>query len=260
MNLDSLLAAALDAGNRAAVLLRGGYESSFAIDRKEGRHNLVTEYDRRSEALIKDVLLTAFPDHGFLGEEGSSVEGSEVRWIVDPLDGTVNFAHGIPIFCVSIAAVDSSDSLLCGAIIHPLSGEVFTAVRGGGAFLGSRRLAVSATDSLGDALSVTGFPYNVHENPGRCIDHVAEVLRRGMPVRRLGSAALDLAYLAAGRFDAYWEVSLQPWDVAAGRLIVEEAGGRVTNYEGGEHSLYGGTLLATNGILHGDFSRLLAQV
>lgn len=252
-----LLSAALAAARDAGGLLRDGFGTAFSIRSKEGRHNLVTEFDVRAEQRIRERLAEADATIGFLGEEsGGSHDDAERRWVVDPLDGTVNFAHNIPIFCVSIALVEDGRPTL-GVIHHPLLGETFVAVRGQGAWLNDKRLHVSTSAAVRDSILVTGFPYNVHENPERCIDQFAAIVRKGLPIRRLGSAALDLAYLAAGRFDGFWEVRLHPWDMAAGVLLVEEAGGRVTHYGNRPFVLRHDSIVATNGHIHDELVGLL---
>lgn len=255
-----LLAVAVEAAHKAGSILKNGFGSSFAISSKEGRHNLVTEYDTAAEQAIISHIQAAYSNHSFLAEE-SGASGLQrpdtVQWIIDPLDGTVNFAHNIPIFSVSIAAA-LNGQLLCGVIYQPLLGELFTASRGNGAYLNNKKLCVSATDTLADAILVTGFPYNIHENPRNAIGHFARIIGKGLPVRRLGSAALDLAYVAAGRFDGFWEVQLHPWDVAAGQLLIEEAGGKITHYDNSAYSMENPTILATNGkALHNELSALL---
>ncbi|GBD06850.1 Inositol-1-monophosphatase [bacterium HR21] len=258
----AVLAAAVEAALEAGALLRSGFGSSMVVERKEGRHNLVTDYDRRAEELILERLRQRFPDSSFWAEEGGAsgrYHRGGLRWVVDPLDGTVNFAHGIPVFCVSIAAL-LGEELLCGVIYQPMLGELFTAVRGEGAWLNGRRLRVSQTAALEDAILVTGFPYDVAGNPGNCIEHFVRFLRLGLPIRRLGSAALDLAYVAAGRFDGFWEVALNPWDVAAGIVLVEEAGGRVTHYDGSPHRLEPrSSIVASNGQIHEQMLRVLQE-
>jgi myo-inositol-1(or 4)-monophosphatase len=190
VHAEELLACAVEAALRAGALLRTGFGRAVVIERKEGRHNLVTEYDRQSEALIVETIRRRFPDSSFLAEESGQLEGRQQNlcWVVDPLDGTVNFAHGIPVFCVSIAAVLEGE-LQCGVIYQPMLGELFTALRGAGAWLNGHRLRVSSVEELDEAVLVTGFPYNVAENPGNCIEHFVRFLQRGLPVRRLGSAA-----------------------------------------------------------------------
>ncbi len=256
-----LLATAVEAARRAGGLLRQGFGTSFAISSKEGKHNLVTEYDQAAEKAIIECIAGTFPSHTFLAEESGATgiaSDSVVQWIVDPLDGTVNFAHNIPIFSVSIAAALNGE-VLCGVIYQPLLEEMFTTARGHGAWLNDTRLHVSSASSLEASLLVTGFPYDVHTNPHNTIGHFSRIVGMGIPVRRLGSAALDLAYVAAGRFDGFWEVKLNPWDMAAGWLLVEEAGGKVTHYDGSTRLLDGQTIIATNGTtLHDELAALLA--
>jgi myo-inositol-1(or 4)-monophosphatase len=252
-----LLRAAEHAALEAGSILREGFGKPLETRSKEGMHNLVTQFDLRAEECIVTALHKHTPDAAIMAEESGITTGSDdLQWVIDPLDGTVNFAHGIPIFCVSIAAV-LHGSIQCGVIYNPLTQELFTAVRSGGAWLNGQRLHVSATPALSDAILVTGFPYNVADNPLRCIDQFAAVVGKGLPVRRLGSAALDLAYTAAGRFDAYWESILQPWDMAAGVLLVQEAGGHVSRYLNAPFELTTGSIIASNGLIHGELSELL---
>jgi myo-inositol-1(or 4)-monophosphatase len=264
INTAHCLHIAVNAALEAGALLRHGFGTSFTVSNKEGRHNLVTEYDHAAENLIVERIRAHFPDHVFLGEEsGGATEAhpNTVRWIIDPLDGTVNFAHSIPIFCVSIGAEyihpDGTGELVCGVIFAPMTNELFASERGSGAYLNGVRLSVSQTERLEDAILVTGFPYNAGQNPGGCIEHFTRFVSMGLPVRRLGSAAIDLAYLAAGRFDGYWEVSLNAWDVAAGKLLLLEAGGTITQYDGSPHNIMRGTMLATNGRVHKEMSQVL---
>lgn len=227
---------------------------------KSGVHNLVTEYDVRCEKLIIDKLRAAFPGSGFLGEEGGgSNEDARLVWVIDPLDGTVNFAHGIPIFCVSIAAVVDG-TITAGVIAAPMVREVFTAAIGHGAYCNGSPLRVSDTTSVRESILVTGFPYNVHLNPNHCIQQFTSLVQRGIPIRRLGSAALDLAYVAAGRFDGFWEVALHPWDMAAGVLLVKEAGGEVSHYARRPFVLGTDSIIATNGRIHDELSQILDEV
>jgi myo-inositol-1(or 4)-monophosphatase len=255
LNHSHICNAGIEAALAAGDLLSKGFGTTFTIDSKpEGHQNLVTEYDKAAEALIFETLLRNIPSSSFLAEESGSIAGREgadsVLWIIDPLDGTVNFAHGIPIFSVSIAAyVDGQ--VVAGVVYHPLLKELFVAERGKGATLNHKPLRVSKNNSNANAIVTTGFPYNVEENPLGCIDTLERILKSGIPVRRLGSAAIDLAYLAAGRFDAYWEVILHPWDMAAGILLVEEAGGKVTDYNGRPiNATKDSALVASNGIMH----------
>lgn len=260
MNSEQLLDSALDAALRAGELLRSGFTSAKSISSKEGRHNLVTEFDLASEARIMEILRHRSPGSTILTEESGLHAGSaDLVWVIDPLDGTVNFAHGIPIFCVSIAAVVSGE-IIAGVIHQPLTNETFTAIRGQGCFVNGRRMHVSPTEYLAESILVTGFPYNVDDNPLQCIDQFARIVGRGLPIRRLGSAALDLAYVADGRFDGYWEVALHPWDMAAGVLMVTEAGGTVSHYGGRAFDLGEDSIVATNGWIHDQLVAALEPV
>lgn len=252
MNINNaeLVTVAIEAALHTGSLLRRGFGTSYEILSKEGRHNLVTTYDKLSESAIFQTITRRFPSHGFLGEETGHQKSGAVTWIVDPLDGTVNFAHNVPVFSVSIA-VAIEESIVAGVVYQPMTDELFWAERGKGAFLNGKQIQVSSQTQLDDAYLATGFPYNVSEDPLHCIETFTRLTRRGLPIRRLGSAAIDLSYVAAGRFDAYWEVTLQPWDLAAGLLLVEEAGGKVSRYDGTSCSpLQSGTVVATNRHLH----------
>ncbi len=248
----SLALAAIEAAQAAGALLRKGFGSRFATTEKGGGiQNTVTEYDSAAEKLILEFLEQEVPGSSFLAEEsGASPAASPILWIVDPLDGTVNFAHGIPMFSVSIAAAVNGE-VVAGVVYQPLLNELFFAEKGKGAYLNGQSLRVSDIASIEKAILSTGFPYNVAENPLGCIDAFAKIAGTGVPLRRLGSAAIDLCYVAAGRFEAHWEVILQPWDMAAGKLIIEEAGGTVTNYTGQTiNPLLPSPVIASNGHLH----------
>ncbi len=241
--------AALKAGD----LLKKGFGTVITdVTTKEGRHNFVTHWDKKAEECILGMIKTHFPEHSFLAEESGVSEQVEegIKWIIDPLDGTINFMHSIPMFSVSIAA-SSQEEVLTGVVYNPMTHELFVAEKENGAYLNGNRLRVTETNILDSAICATGFPYNVHENPLRCLDHFRNFAKMGVPLRRIGSAALDIAYVAAGRFDGFWEVSLHPWDYAAGKLLVEEAGGTITDFSGEpQKKLQAGPLIATNGILH----------
>ncbi len=229
----------------AEVLAHVGTE--LGIEEKSLRADLVTRADRASEALVVARLRAAFPSATILGEEGGTHVGtSDERWIVDPLDGTTNFAHDYPMYCVSIAFERAGD-LIAAAIYAPALGEMYAAERGAGATLNGRRLHVTAAAEIGDALVCTGFKPAQYDRNGT---HFAVLSRVAQGVRRDGSAALDLAFVAAGRFDAFWEFDLYPWDVAAGALLVREAGGRVTAIDGSDFAVDGGSTLASNGAVH----------
>ncbi|MCX7877299.1 MAG: inositol monophosphatase [Ignavibacteria bacterium] len=240
---DVLLKAAVE----AAEVLREYYGRDFKIGRKKSYNDLVTEADYQSEKKITEIISNNFPSHNILGEEGGNRNlESDFLWIIDPLDGTVNFAHGIQLFCVSIA-LEFRREIIMGVVYSPLTNELFFAEKGKGAFLNDVPIKVSKTESLKDALLVTGFPYGAKDNIGNCIDHFVNFVKLGLPIRRLGSAAMDICYLACGRFDGFWEVNLNPWDVAASVLIASEAGGKVTDFTGREFSIYDKEILVTNG-------------
>jgi myo-inositol-1(or 4)-monophosphatase len=233
--------------------------SRITINRKSNSIDLVTEADRESEAAIIEVIHRAFPTHAILAEEsGASAHQSDHRWIIDPLDGTTNFAHGYPQFCVSIA-YERRGRLQFGVVFDALKKECFIAQRGQGARLNGKPIRVSTTPNLCAALLATGFAYDRRERRHFYLCFWEEIMARVQGVRRTGSAALDLAYVAAGRTDGFWEFGLRPWDVAAGAIIVEEARGRVTNMDGSELDLAGGNIVATNGRLHEDLIEAIAQ-
>jgi myo-inositol-1(or 4)-monophosphatase len=237
---------------RAGEIQMSRRESGFHIDKK-GTIDLVTEVDLECENMCRALLAERFPDHDILAEELSSGPGqartSRFRWVFDPLDGTTNYAHGLPVFCASLA-LEIDGRAEVGAIYDPTRKELFTGERGQGAFVNGKRLRVSETASLLDALLVTGFPYDVHQKLVPLLAMFGAFLGQARAVRRLGSAALDLCYVAAGRFDGFWEQTLKPWDVAAGALIVEEAGGRITGMDGSRFDPAAAHLVASNGQIH----------
>jgi len=242
---------------QAGVILRAGYGQRHTIDSKSHAIDLVTETDRRSEAFLLRNIRSRWPEHGILAEESGAHRGNGSLWYIDPLDGTVNFAHGVPFFSVSIAYAENG-VVLMGAVYDPMRDECFSAARGQGAFLNGRPVHVSTTDDLGRSLLVTGFPYDIWHNPENNLDNFARFAVRSRGVRRLGSAALDLCYVAAGRLDGYWEIRLKPWDVAAGGLIAAEAGAKVTNLQGGADYLSPPqSILAANPTLHAQMMDVL---
>lgn len=259
-SLSQITLIGIEAALLAGDILRHGFGSHYAIFAKKGRLNLVTEYDRLSEKAIIKFIRENAPESHFLAEEsGKSGKKSSLSWIIDPLDGTVNFAHHIPHFAVSIAAVKEGIPL-CGIVYLPMTSELFLAEKNRGAFLNGKKIHVSETSRLDKAFLATGFPYNLVKNPHRCIERFTKVLRLGIPIRRLGSAAADLAYTAAGRYDGFFEAELQPWDYAAGCIIVEEAGGKVTDWAGKRFDLFKRPpLLATNGKIHGKLAKVLQK-
>lgn len=245
------LATATEIVLRAGDIQRTRQQSGFRIDKK-GTIDLVTEVDLECERMCRAVLAERFPDHDVLAEEfgaGDAGGGSRYRWVFDPLDGTTNYAHGLPIFCASLA-LELDGQALVGAVYDPSRNELFTAEQGQGAWLNGARLGVSSTGALLDALLVTGFPYDVHLHTAELVRTFAAFLGQARAVRRLGSAALDLCYVAAGRFDGFWERHLKAWDVAAGALIATEAGGRVTGMDGAPFQAEAGHLVASNGRVH----------
>jgi myo-inositol-1(or 4)-monophosphatase len=250
--------AAVEMARAAGAVLMEGYGALHAPERK-GRIDLVTEFDRRSEALLLGEIARRFPGHAVLAEESGAhpVAGAPARWLIDPLDGTTNFAHNYPFFAVSIAAEVAGD-LVAGAVYDPVRDEMFAAARGAGATLDGRPIRVSPVARIEDALLVTGFPYDVREHPERHLPFFQAFLMRAQGIRRDGSAALNLCYLAMGRFDGFWEGNLSPWDLAAGVLLVREAGGRVSRYDDRPLALDGGQILATNGALHREMIEVLA--
>jgi myo-inositol-1(or 4)-monophosphatase len=221
---------------QAGAILQAGYEKEHQVGYK-GVIDLVTEVDHQSEKFLLGEVQKDFPDHHIFSEESGIIQGSDEHiWYIDPLDGTVNYTHHIPIFCVSIAYA-SHGALALGAVYDPMRDEMFLAERGQGATLNGRILHVSSTTELQRSLLVTGFPYTAWDTPQDNFDNFVRFGKLTQGVRRLGSAALDLCYVAAGRFDGFWEMALNPWDVAAGALIAEESGARVTNTAGGEDYL-----------------------
>jgi myo-inositol-1(or 4)-monophosphatase len=244
--LDFAIQTARDAGR----LLAERFGRKIEISNKS-EIDLVTESDLASERLIIDRIKTHYPRHTILAEESGISEPQDHNgwlWIIDPLDGTTNYAHGYPCFCVSIALAHRGRTEV-GVVYDPIRDEMFAAERGRGASLNERRISVSRTLSLHSALVCTGFPYDVRQR-NDFARHFANFIMTAQGVRRDGAAALDLAYVAAGRFDGFWEEGLKPWDVAAGALIIEEAGGRVSNYEGGPVNIYAPPIMASNGLVH----------
>lgn len=251
---------AVDAAQAAGRLLRSKLFGPRRIAYKGSPTNLVTEMDARAEVLILERLRAAFPDDAILSEEAGTLAGrSGRRWLVDPLDGTTNYAHGLPLFAVSIA-LEVDKEVRLGVIYDPNLDELFVAERGGGAFVNDTALAVSTTATLDESLLATGFPYDIRESMENNLAQYAALSLRSRGVRRLGSAVLYLSYVAAGRMDGYWELRLAPWDVAAGSLLVEEAGGRVTNLAGGRLDLDAPAVVASNARIHDAMLAVLGEV
>jgi myo-inositol-1(or 4)-monophosphatase len=270
--LDKIIHTGRQAARAAGAVLRRNYLQPHQV-RLKGAIDPVTETDLQSQEIIISLIRRAFPDHGFLAEEERTGEGGknvgagsprggtgfqpvENRWIIDPLDGTVNFAHGFPMFCVSIA-YEEEGVLKYGVIYDPLRDELFEAVKGQGATLNGQSIRVSTTDRLDRALLATGFPYDIRERLPETLARLGRMLGIAQGVRRAGSAALDMAYVACGRFDGFWEENLKPWDTAAGLLLIEEAGGRITTFSGGEYDIYSPNILSSNGKLHNSMLALM---
>jgi myo-inositol-1(or 4)-monophosphatase len=244
----ALISAMQDIARVAGGLLMDYFQQHVKIEYK-GDVDLVTVADRRSEALILERIRQQFPADDVMGEEGTRIEtGSEYKWYVDPLDGTTNFAHGYPVFCVSLA-VGHLGKRIAGVIYDPTRDEMFSAALGGGARMNGAEIHVSTISNLGECLVATGFPsHKRHKNPNIYFYHQLTLRTHG--VRRAGSAALDLCNVAAGRYDGFWEFNLNPWDTAAGALIVQEAGGKITDFSGGEFEIASRETLASNGLVH----------
>jgi myo-inositol-1(or 4)-monophosphatase len=256
-----LLNFAIQTAREAGRVLAEKFGRALRVSNK-GDIDLVTEADIAAERLIVERIRSYHPRHAILTEESGDVvtagdAGSEYKWVIDPLDGTTNYAHGYPCFCVSIA-LEHEGSVVLGVVYDPTRDELFAAERGGGATLNGRVLRVSETDELNGALLCTGFPYDVRDRSDFA-RHFRNFIMRAQSVRRDGAAALDLAYVAAGRFDGFYEEGLRPWDVAAGVLLVEEAGGRVTHYDGSPFRIYTPPIVASNGLIHDAMLDVLGQ-
>jgi myo-inositol-1(or 4)-monophosphatase len=256
MDVKSYKKTAIEAAHRSAKILRSQFGNTSRI-RKKAHAEIVTEADTESENAIISTIQAQYPDHSILGEECGLIKGaSEYKWIIDPLDGTVNFAHQIPIFSISIALA-VQDTIVLGVILDPVNDELFAAVSGQGAKLNGDPIQVSASATISESLLVTGFPYDVEEIFEAVMVRYSRCLKASQAIRRLGTAALDLCYVACGRFEGFWEQNLKPWDTAAGALLVVEAGGRVTTFADHPYTVEQPEILATNGIIHKDMLGLL---
>jgi myo-inositol-1(or 4)-monophosphatase len=240
---------AVETARQAGALLMEKLNQSLKIHYK-GDIDLVTEADKMSENLIIGAIRRNFPDHGILSEESPEIlDGSAMRWIIDPLDGTTNYAHGYPVFCVSIA-LEKDGTIILGVIYDPTRRDIFVALRGEGAYLNGKRLAVSPTSDLNRSLLATGFPYDIRESKENNLSNFNMMAKEAQAVRRAGSAALDIAYVACGRFDGFWELKLKPWDTAAASLVIAEAGGKTTDITGRPWNLFSPHILVSNGRIH----------
>jgi myo-inositol-1(or 4)-monophosphatase len=259
-DIPKFLSTAWEAANAAGEVIRDNWERPRTIEYK-GAIDLVTSVDREAERTILDILQREFPEHGFLAEEAEAIEGrsNEYRWIIDPLDGTTNFAHGYPHMGVSIALEQNGRPIL-GLVYDPLRRECFRAVAGQGATLNGTPIRTSAIDELDKSLLATGFPYDRRDHVDYYLTFFKAFLTRCQGVRRTGSAALDLCYVASGRIDGFWELKLKPWDVAAGALILAEAGGALSDFSGKPFSILGSETLASNGGIHDEMVQVASAV
>ncbi|GAM08117.1 inositol-1-monophosphatase [Geobacter sp. OR-1] len=256
--MNEYLMVAEQAARAAGKLQLKRLGGDFKVSHK-GAIDLVTEVDRESESLIVKMLRAAFPGSDILAEENDyGARRGNAAWIVDPLDGTTNFAHRLPWFCVSIG-LEIDGEISVAALYHPCMDEMFTAIRGEGAFLNGNRLAVSAITELKSSILASGFPYDRTWDNENNLELYARFTMATQGVRRFGAAALDLAYVAAGRLDGFWECKLKPWDVAAGKLLVQEAGGRVTNYSGDAYSVYDHRIVASNRLVHDEMLEIISS-
>ena len=244
----------------AGELIRNAFGKTHSVEFKTNELNLVTETDKASEKLITDFVKRKYPSHGILAEEGSEANRSaEYLWVIDPLDGTTNFAHGLPIFSVSIG-VQKNGETIRGVVYDVMRDVIFSSEKGNGSFENGNKISVSKNENLSHSVLVTGFPYDIKDNPDKASERFVAFLKEARAIRRLGSAAIDFCYVANGVFDGFWEVSLHPWDMCAGKLIVEEAGGLVTNFNGKPINIYSKQILATNGLVHQKMILVLNRV
>jgi myo-inositol-1(or 4)-monophosphatase len=254
--MDELLDFAIHCALESGKIQRKYFEKRINI-RHKGEIDLVTDVDMACQERIIELIKKAFPDDDIISEEKKNdFNGKKNRWIVDPLDGTTNYAHGYPFFCTSVA-YEEAGQITHGAVYNPIFNELFFGRKGAGAYLNGEKIQVSSVHDLKQALLSTGFPYNITTTEKNNIDHFLNFLFNAQAVRRDGSAALNLCYVACGRFDAFWELSLNSWDMAAGFLMIDEAGGTVTNLQGSEFSIYNNTIVTSNGILHKDMLMVL---
>jgi myo-inositol-1(or 4)-monophosphatase len=256
--IEDLTQTAIHAARLGGAILQDYAKKGFTIHSKGQAINLVTEADLQSEEAIIQSIRSKFPEHQILSEEQGlqDIPQHPIKWIIDPLDGTINFAHGFPMYNVSIG-VEYQGTCMIGVIYDPTRDELFLGQQGRGATLNGTRIQVSTTPKLAEALLVTGFAYDIHTATDNNLKEFCAFTLRARGMRRTGTAAIDLCYIACGRLDGFWELQLNPWDTAAGKVIVEEAGGKITNYAGEPYSIYGKTILATNGLIHQEMVEVL---
>jgi myo-inositol-1(or 4)-monophosphatase len=250
----------IEISKRAGSIIKEGFGTTFKIEYKTNESNLVTEIDKASEELIINFIKKKYPSHSILAEEGGDLrKNSEYLWVVDPLDGTTNFAHGLPIFSVSIG-VQKNGETIAGVVYDVMRDLVFSAEKGSGAFTNSEQIEVSIVNKLEHSLLVTGFPYDIAENPEGAFERFTILTKKSRGMRRLGSAAIDFCYLASGVFDGFWEVHLHPWDICAGKLIAEEAGGMVTDFKGKSIDIFSKKILSTNNKIHEQMIEVMEKI
>ena len=250
----------INISKQAGEIIREGFGKNFGIEYKTNEINLVTEIDKASEKLITDFVKKKYPSHSILAEESGEYKNkeSEYRWVIDPLDGTTNFAHGLPIFSVSIG-VQKNGKTFAGVVYDVMQDITYSVENGSGSYANSEKLSVSKKEQLGHSLLVTGFPYNIAERPKNIFEIFEAFTKAARGVRRLGSAAIDLCYVAKGALDGYWENSLHPWDFCAGKLMLEEAGGIVTNFKGDDIDIFSKQILCTNKLIHQQMMDLISK-
>lgn len=247
----------IDIAKEAGEAIREGYGQNFSIELKTGANNLVTEIDKKSEKIITDFIKQDFPNHSILAEEsGETLRNNEFLWVIDPLDGTTNFAHSLPIFSISIG-LQKNEKTIIGVIYDVMNDRIYAAEKGSGSYCNNKKISVSTNSEIKNSLLVTGFPYDIDADIDKAVDRFKVFLKNSRAVRRLGSAAIDMCYVANGVFDGFWEEKLNPWDVCAGMLLVEEAGGKNTDYQGKEITIYDKEILSTNGYVHNKMIELL---
>lgn len=249
----------INISTEAGELIRSKYETNFTLEFKTNESDLVTDVDKASEKIIVDFVKKKYPTHGIITEEGgTTVSKSEYNWVIDPLDGTVNFAHGFPMFAVSVG-IQKNGKTIAGVVYDIMQKVIYSAEIGNGAYENEKKIKVNENANLRHALLVTGFPYDVRENPENALGKFAALTKASRGIRRLGSAAIDFCYVAKGVFDGFWEIHLKPWDMCAGKLIVEEAGGLVTDFNGENITIFSKKVLASNGTLHNSLIEILKQ-
>ena len=250
----------LEITREAGMLVKGGFGKNFKIEFKTNESNLVTEYDKKSEALIISYIKKNFPSHGILAEEGGTEHtDAEYVWVIDPIDGTTNYAHGFPMFAVSVG-VQKNGKTICGAVYHVMQDNMYYAEAGNGSYRDGHKLKVADNDNLRTSLLVTGFPYDIDENPHNAMEIFTKMVQSSRGMRRLGSATLDICYVASGSFEGFWEVNLFPWDICAAQLILEEAGGKVTDFNGAPATIHSKQYVCSNGLIHEPMLEIIRNI